>query len=155
MTHKEIVAFLKNHEVAPWWQQSITVAYEKARGLRVQHETPEGFQVSASRTVSAPVEAAYHAWVSDRERLDWLPEDRLIITTRNRNKSVRGTWARGPSRIDVYFYPRESGRTQVSVNHTRLPDAAAAESMKAYWRVAMDRLQAHLEGGPDDANAQP
>jgi hypothetical protein len=32
MTHKEIVACLvEHHQVGPWWQQSITVAYEQAR----------------------------------------------------------------------------------------------------------------------------
>lgn len=147
MNHREIVAILREkHGVAPWWQQAVAVGYEQARGLRKKHEAPDGFQVSASRTIDASVEAAYHAWVSDRERLDWLPDDHLIVSAENRNKSLRGTWAGGASRIDVYFIPREPNRVQITVNHSRLEDSGTAERMKAYWRTALDRLQTRLEG---------
>ena len=52
--HKEIVAFLsEKHQVGPWWQQTVTVTYEKAWGMRAMHEMPEGFAVSVNRTFSA------------------------------------------------------------------------------------------------------
>ena len=53
-SHQEIVALLKEEsEIDPWWQQMITVEYEKARGLRKQHEMPDGFQISKSKTIAA------------------------------------------------------------------------------------------------------
>jgi hypothetical protein len=49
MTHKEIVAFLaEHHQVASWWQQSVTNTYEQARGKRGKHQMPEGYQISRS-----------------------------------------------------------------------------------------------------------
>ena len=146
LSHKEIVALLREqHQVAAWWQQSITVAYEKARGLREKYETPDGYQISTSRTMAVDVATAYRAW-ADRARLAWLPEDRLIITTKNRDKSIRGTWAGGPSRLEVYFDIRPNGKTQISVNHTRLADAGAAAEMKQFWAQALTRLRTQLEG---------
>lgn len=54
--HKEIVAYLaENYKVSPWWRQMVTVAYEQERGLRRKHETPQGFQMSASKTIAVPV----------------------------------------------------------------------------------------------------
>lgn len=147
MNHKEIVALLaRDHQIGPWWQQSVTVEYERSRGLREKHETPEGYQIGASKTLSVPLEVAYEAWVNDRERMDWLPNDRLIITTKTRGKSIRGSWAGGPSRLDVYFYPKGDRRTQISVDHSKLDDAEAAEEMKSFWRDALGRLQAYLTG---------
>ena len=56
MTHREIVAVLaKTHRVGAWWQQMIAVSYEQAKGLRAKHEKPEGFQISRSKTMHAPV----------------------------------------------------------------------------------------------------
>lgn len=38
MSHKEIVAYLRdNHDIGSWWQQMVTVGYEQARGLREKH----------------------------------------------------------------------------------------------------------------------
>jgi hypothetical protein len=54
MSHQEIVKFLNSkHEVGPWWQQTVTVTYEQARGLREKHEKPGGYQISVSRTRSS------------------------------------------------------------------------------------------------------
>ncbi|HEX7069243.1 MAG TPA: SRPBCC domain-containing protein, partial [Rhodothermales bacterium] len=66
-------------------------------------------------------------------------------TTKARDKTVRGTWANGPTRIDVYFLPRKDDRVQVTVTHSRLADAEAAASMKHFWADALERLRSHLE----------
>lgn len=75
MGHQEIVAVLSDkHGVGPWWQQMVTVTYEKARGLRAKHEKPAGYEISVSRTIAAPVNKIYHAWQDEKERAKWLPE---------------------------------------------------------------------------------
>ena len=44
LDHKGIVAILsEQYSVGPWWQQMVTVEYERARGLREKHETAAGF----------------------------------------------------------------------------------------------------------------
>ncbi|HET9545067.1 MAG TPA: DUF4287 domain-containing protein, partial [Gaiellaceae bacterium] len=58
--HGEIARRLRSeHGVPGWWSQTVTVGYERARGLRVKHERPDGFSVSVSRTVAAPAERLY------------------------------------------------------------------------------------------------
>ena len=147
MSHKEIVAHLTEKEqVGAWWRQSIAVAYEQDRGLRALHEKADGFEVGASKTIAAPVSRVYAAFATDRERALWLEEDRLIITTARSEKTVRGTWADGPSRLDVYFTPRSADKTQVSVQHGKLDTAEAADEMKDFWKSNLEILKKHLEG---------
>src|SRR6266550_1869640 len=63
MTHQEITAHLsEKHDVRPWWTQMIAVTYEQARGLRDKHQKPEGYEISVSRTIGAPVGKAFKAW---------------------------------------------------------------------------------------------
>src|SRR5690606_35499435 len=43
-----------------WWQQTVTVGYERAKGLRVEGQTAEaGFEIGVSRTVPLPVDEAW------------------------------------------------------------------------------------------------
>ena len=51
MSHKEIAARLYDQLGCPdWWSQMVAVGYEQERGLREKHQTPAGYQVSASKT---------------------------------------------------------------------------------------------------------
>jgi Domain of unknown function (DUF4287) len=53
MTHQEIVQLLHTkHDVGPWWVQMVTVTYEQQSGMRQNHERPDGFQISVSRTLN-------------------------------------------------------------------------------------------------------
>jgi uncharacterized protein YndB with AHSA1/START domain len=145
MSHKEIVAVLRDrHGVGPWWQQMVTVTYEQARGLRAKHEVAGGFQVSASRTVAAPVAAVFAAWKDARGRKRWLPGS-FTIRSETPDKSLRFAWPDG-GRVEVSFYPKGEAKTQVTVQHSRLPDAAAADERKAFWGQVLEALKARLEG---------
>ena len=56
-THAAIADWLRTeHGVGSWWTQSITVAYERARGMRGLHEMTDGFSVSVTRTVGVDAE---------------------------------------------------------------------------------------------------
>ena len=141
MNHKEIVAYLnQEHGVEPWWQQMVTVTYEQARGLRDKHEVSGGYQISRSKTIAAPVGALYHAWQDEATRQRWLPDAPLTIRKATENKTLRITWDDGTS-VEVYFYPKAEHKTQVTVQHNKLADAAAAEQMKAYWAEKLASLQ--------------
>jgi uncharacterized protein YndB with AHSA1/START domain len=146
MTHKEIVAYLSGqHAVGPWWQQTVTVAYEQARGMRQKHEKPDGYEVSRSKTLAVPVPTAFTAWTDKRQRARWLKGAELTIRKANEDKSLRITWSADETHVDVNFYPKGQDRTQVTVQHRKLPDAAQGERMKAFWGEALDRLQELLE----------
>ena len=146
-SHQEIVAYLrKRHGVGSWWQQMVTVGYEQARGLREKHQTPEGYAVSASATIAAPVGTLFRAWHAAAVRRRWLAHPTLTIRKASRNKSLRITWGDGKTHVDVYFYPKGAGKTQVNAQHRKLADAKHAAKMKSYWKEQLGRLKALVEG---------
>ncbi len=145
MTHQEIVAQLsKKHGVGPWWQQMVTVTYEQARGLREKHQKPEGYEISVSRTIGAPISRAFKCWTDDKTRKQWLPAN-LTIRKATPNKSLRISWEAGDTSLAVAFYPKGAGKCQVVAQHSKIPEAKAAAKMKAFWAQALDRLKEVLE----------
>lgn len=152
MSHQEIVALLsEKHGVGRWWQQMVTVTYEQARGLRAIHEKPEGFSISVSRTITAPVSKVFRAWQDEKTRALWLKEPSssgskpLTIRKAAANKTMRITWTDGKTSLEVYFVPRGTGKSQVVAQHSKLADAKAAARMKTFWAGALDRLKELLE----------
>lgn len=146
MDHQEIVACLgREHGVGPWWQQMVTVTYERARGKRVKHETPAGFQVSGSRTIHVPVSRLFAAWSDETFRRRWLPEADFTVRKATPEKSLRLAWGDG-TKVEVNLYPKGEAKSQVTVDHQKLPDAQEAARCKAWWGEALDRLREILEG---------
>jgi uncharacterized protein DUF4287/activator of Hsp90 ATPase-like protein len=142
MTHQEIVKFLNSeHDVGPWWQQMVTVTYEQQRGLRGKHEKPDGYQISVSRTVDVSLPKLYEAFKNEKNRGPWLKEDGLVVRKATANKSMRLTWKDGKSSLEINFSPKSGLKSQVVVQHSKLPDAKAAAKMKSYWGKALDRLR--------------
>lgn len=146
MAHKEIAAYLQEaHQLSGWWSQMITVGYEQERGLRQKHETPQGFQISRSKTIGVPLDTLYQAWHDEGRRQRWLPDDRLITRKATPNKSMRLTWSDGETNLEVNFYARGQGKSQVVVQHTKLPDEKAAATMKDFWAEKLVVLKEILE----------
>ena len=152
MDHKQFVAHLRTHyELSPWWQQSVTVAYEQARGLREVHEKPAGYEIGRSKTIAAPLATAYKAWSQLRTRRRWLQDPEFTVRKSITNKSMRITWVDGKTHVSVMFWDKSVSGTkgtdkcQVSVQHAKLPSAAAAERMKVYWKRNLDNLKQLLE----------
>jgi hypothetical protein len=50
----------------------------------------------------------------------------------------------GETQVVADFYSRDQAKTQVAVQHSKLPSAKAAASMKAYWGAQLERLNAIL-----------
>ena len=147
MNHKEIVAYLVEHyQLKNWWQQTVAVTYEQARGLRDRHENAQGYQVSASKTVQAPVERLFSAWEDEKQRAAWLPDPEFEVRKATPAKSMRITWVDGKTSVDVGFFPKSEGRSMVAVLHSRLPDAQAVTRQKEYWVKALDRLENYFKG---------
>lgn len=146
MSHKDIVKFLNSkHDVGPWWQQMVTVTYEQARGLRQKHENSAGYEISVSRTVKVPLANLYKAVANETSRRTWLSDDGLVVRKATANKSLRVTWKDGKTSLEINFYPKGDGKSQVVVQHSKLPDAKAAAKMKTFWGQALDRLREVLE----------
>lgn len=146
LNHQDIVKLVsEKHNVGPWWQQMVTVTYEQARGLREKYQKPAGYQISISRTVNAPVAKLYKSFANARSRSSWLPENGFVIRTKTTDKSMRVTWNDDKTSLEINFYPKATDKSQVVVQHSKLPDAKSSAKMKTYWGKALDRLRASLE----------
>jgi len=144
MTHPEIVAVVASRGgVGPWWQQMVTVGYERARGLREPNQTSDGYQVGASKTVAAPLDRLWSAWHDAASRGAWL-EETFMVRRATAGKSMRITWNDG-SDLQVLFYARGAAKSQVTVDHRRLPDAARVEEQRAFWRSRLEALKRQVE----------
>ena len=145
MTHQEIAAHLSDkHGVRPWWTQMIAVTYEQARGLRDKHEKPEGYEISVSRTIAAPVGKAFKSWTYEKTRQKSLPAQ-MSIRKATTNKILRITWEDGKTSVSASFQAKGSGKCQVVAQHMKLPGAKPAARMKKFWSEALDRLKESLE----------
>jgi hypothetical protein len=145
--HKEIAAWLVNERGVPgWWAQTITVEYERARGLRAVGQRRDGtFQVTASKTIAVPVEELYAAVTDPARRDDWLPGVFLHERTATPPKTARFDWGEGSTRVIVGFEAKAAGKSVVALAHERLPDSESAATMKAFWRERLSGLKALLE----------
>jgi uncharacterized protein YndB with AHSA1/START domain len=145
MSHQEITKHLsEKHGVRPWWTQMVAVTYEQARGLRDKHQKPQGFEISVSRTIDAPVAKAFKAWTTEKLRKQWLTAN-LEIRKATANKSLRITWEDGKTSLAVAFLAKSADKSQVVAQHSKLPDAKSAAKMKKFWAEALDRLKTVLE----------
>lgn len=175
--HKWLVAHLERaHPEVPsgWWRQSIAVAYEQARGLRVVGQTADaGFQLGVQRTLEARPDTVWDVLVTEPGL--WLgagaaarfevgaryeapgddtsPAASGEIRVVKPGHRLRMTWQpaewTAPARLQLTVSPASSGRTRLQVHLERLPDAAAREDLRERWRETLERIAARLEHTTD------
>ena len=144
--HPEIARHLIDElGVSGWWAQSITVWYERARGMRLKHQQADGFSVTASRTIAVPVEVLYDAFVEDTERTQWFEDASMSLRTSRPPVGARFDWEDGSTRVVVSFEDKGPSKSTVYVAHEKLPDPDEAETTKAMWRERLADLKSHLE----------
>jgi uncharacterized protein YndB with AHSA1/START domain len=145
--HPEIARWLSEEQgVDGWWAQSITVAYEQARGLRAPGQGADGtYTVSVGRTVAVSVERLFEAFDDLGLRERWLPGHKLDVSTSKAPKSFRAKWSDDGSRIAVGFTPKGENKSQVAIAHERLSSPEAAREMKAFWSERVRELKQILE----------
>lgn len=144
--HADIARWLvTEHGVPGWWAQSVTVAYERARGMRAKYQTASGFVASASRTINAGIDRVLLAATDDALRSRWLPDAGVSLRASTPGKSARFHWADPPSRVVFGLTGKGEGKTLVGVAHEKLPDGAAVQAMKALWRQRLAALKELLE----------
>lgn len=163
-SHREIVAHIASEhpQVSGWWQQSITVAYEKAHGRRVVGQTADaGFQLGVQRRLAATPAEVWEL-VTTRPEL-WLGEgiafregERYRVTGAEGEVRVvkpglrlRLTWRpdgwEKPATLQLTLDAPRPGTTALGVHLERLPDADAREAMRTRFRAALERIVAALE----------
>lgn len=144
MPHKDIAQLVhEKYDVGDWWCQMVTVGYEQARGLRKPHETPRGFQTSASKTVNVPIAELFDFWSHDFLRATWFDQGALNIRKETRDKSMRVSWPDG-THVEINFYSKGSRKSQVAVQHRKLKSSKDVARMKKFWGDALNRLKVQL-----------
>jgi len=145
LPHREIAAHLRRaHDLPQWWAQTVTVGYERIRGLREVGQRRGGaYEINKSKTVPVPVAALYRAFAIARSRALWLPGVDLTVRKATPEKSLRITWP-DDTRVEAAFIAKGESKSQVTVQHTGLATKRDAETMKAFWTerlgVLLERL---------------
>lgn len=145
-THTEIARWLTDEQGVPGWlAQSITVGYERARGLREPGQRADGWSVTASKTIDVPVQTLFQAFEKESIRSKWLPESELHLRSATAPTSARYDWGDGTTGLIVDFESLGADRSRVSLEHEKLPDGEVAERMKVWWRDRFTDLKKLLE----------
>ena len=168
--HKGIVTLVREAGGAnAWWQQTVTVGYEKARGLRsVVGETADaGFQVGVRRTVAVPADVAWAQLVEGPARDRWLGttrhlplmkgaayrcedgtsgEVRSVDPGRRLRLTVRRPGDETETTLQLTIEAKDD-RSVVALHHERLPDEEARAAMKAHWTSVLEALRAAFARG--------
>jgi hypothetical protein len=146
--HPEIARWLReSHAVGGWWAQSITVDYERARGMRERHQMGRGYSISANRTVAVDADRLLEAFTNPRLRRRWLEGASMRQRPTRAARSARFDWPDPRSRVVATVTAKGAGKASVAVQHELLPDAESAERLKGAWREWLGGLKQLLERG--------
>lgn len=156
--HAAAARHLEEQGVGGWYAQGITVAYERARGLRVANQGSDGkFQVSVSRVVPVSVARVARALEDPDERKAWLesaPRPLAIAfeegirngaTVRVRDAklaTLRFRW--GAATVEIRVTGTSEEKCSISIQQRGLAGPEEVEERRADWRTAMDALRSHL-----------
>jgi hypothetical protein len=147
MTHREIVTVVNTkYKVPDWWSQTVTVGYERIKGLRARGQRRDGsYEATKSRTFNVPVTVLFDAWADAKMRRRWLNGAKVNVRTATAPKSMRLDW-NDRSIIAVGFAAKGKSKSSVAVQHEKLPDRDTAERLKQYWSDRLDALGEVLSG---------
>lgn len=148
MKHIDIFNLISNIEglkpLGEWNHNLLTTTYEWNRGIKERGEKEKGFEVGISKTINVPVNVLYKSWLDAKTRNKWLKE-KIEIRKATENKSARITWSDEETSLSVDFYPKAENKSQVVVQHLKIPDSKMASRMKGYWGKTLESLKILLE----------
>ena len=143
------------HGVEGWYAQGITVAYERARGVRVANQRCDGaFEVSVSKTIPGSAKTISRVLTDPRERARLETSDRTLLpalaTALDAPKSkgfvvrpdglgrFRYNW--GESTVQFYMVPKPGNKMSVVVTNMKLANSGAVEERRVVWRELLNSL---------------
>ena len=152
----------QDHGIPGWYAQGITLAFERARGLRQVNQSCTGdFQVSVTKSVAASVAEVVDALTNPERRAAWLegadpglaealgaaftgPKPKEVKTKGSDNAWLRYPW--GDSRIEIRITGKPKGGASVVADNQKLDGPEHVEQRRAEWRAALEGLHKHLGG---------
>jgi hypothetical protein len=134
MSHGEIAELVhQTYGISGWWAQTVTVGYERIKGLREIGQRRDGaFEATKSKTLPVSIDAARRAFTDATLRAYWLPDDKPTLRKTTSPSSLRFTWEDGTA-VDVWLTAKGDAKTQVAVAHRKLATKAEAEKRKVFW----------------------
>ena len=146
MSHGELAQYVHEKFHTPdWWTQMVAVGYERIRGLRAHGQRRSGeWEVSKSKTIAVPAAKLFAAFKTPRGRATWLAGAKLMVRTSTPEKSMRVRWEDGTP-VDIFFTRRGESKSQVAIQHRRLPTKADADRMRAFWTERLEALAALMK----------
>jgi len=157
--HAKAAAHLhSDHGVPGWYSQGITVAYERALGVRVMNQKSDGkFEVTVSKMMAATPAQLIKAIKKAGEWADGVDRDLLkSLAAELSDKKSKGFVIRpdGQARfrykwngttVQFHLLPKSPVKTSFAVGHMALADAAAVETSRAKWKTALAALAQYLD----------
>jgi uncharacterized protein YndB with AHSA1/START domain len=159
----------QRHGLGPWWSQSVTVRYEKERGLRTIHQRASGaYEVTVSRVIGAPARRVFDCFVRPSHLSRWFTRgaavdarvggqyrnrdgDRGVFLALRPPKLLRFTWENpkhAPGTVvEVAISTRSPRKVSAALTHRKLRSRRDVAKMKEAWSWAMDSLRSYIETG--------
>ena len=136
--HRDIARFVHSLGTPDWWSQTVTVGYERIRGLRDKGQRRGGgYEAAKSRTFNVPLHDLFDAFVKH------LPSN-AAVKSKTANKRLRLTLDDGTS-VEAIFISKAPRKSVVAVTHQKLPDKPSAEKMKSWWGERLAALAETIE----------
>jgi hypothetical protein len=144
------------HSVPGWYSQGITVAYERARGVRAPNQRCDGdYEVSVSKVVAGRTANVIEALTDRRARMRWMkgvdaslvkalssaldsPTSSGIVVRPDGQGRFRYKW--GNTTVQLYLLPKPGGKVSVVATNSKLAEITMVEERRALWRAALDAL---------------
>lgn len=148
---------LDAHGVDGWYAQGITVAYERARGVRAVNQRSDGaFEVSVSKVIAGDVHSIIRRMTGRRLRgrlassdpglvsalataLD-APSSKGFVVRPDGLGRFRYKW--GQTTVQMYLTPKSTGKISVVVTNMQLASAEMVEERRVAWREFLASLAA-------------
>ena len=131
--HRDIAKYVSSLGAPDWWAQTVTVGYERIRGLRDKGQRRGGgYEASKSRTFNVPVATLFNAFADARMRRRWLPV-RITVRSATPPKRMRVIWE-DETVVQLGFTAKGDNKSAVAVQHEKLPNRAAVDGMKKVLR---------------------
>jgi uncharacterized protein YndB with AHSA1/START domain len=142
MSHRDIAVLVhEKYKIDGWWSQTVTVGYERIKGLRARGQRRDGtYEASKSRTFNVPVTTLFDAWADASVRKRWLEVPGVKVRTATTPKSMRLELG-NRTIVAVGFISKGRTKSSVAIQHTKLPDRETAERLKRYWSERLDALE--------------
>ena len=147
------------HDVDGWYAQGITVAYERARGVRVANQRCDGvFEVSVSKVIPVNARDIVSALNDARTRRTLAAADAELVAALAAaldNPTSKGFVIRpdglarfrykwNDSTVQLYVVPKDPAKVSFVATNSKLASAGMVDERRGRWKSVINALTASL-----------